>query len=438
MANNFRITGDIYVSKAGSDSNAGTSPDAPKASLAAALAIIVAGSTNRIVIGAGTYEESIVRVGVAITINLTGDGNVIIRGDGTNTFNLTNVTGTSSNITIANYATFTATTGLAFTGCTFRDITNCGTINGAHSFNKYINFNNGSTQTSVLPTCTSSIFINSTWRTNQFTNNYINGFSQVMTSNTGAVAFIYCNLMGKVKVGSTGTYDTYENTKANFPNSFNGCINTPPLFNDSAKEDFTLQASSPHIGAANDGTNIGGTNYGKPFSVLGSPEWASSNGAIFENVSLSGYDIVINAGSSFGRITSAPMLVSSNPVVINNINYFGLLLFNKSKAGGSDTNKNVPDANMFSGGDASGYGNPDRLTIDMRWTNTDSAPAQDSDWINGFLLPAGSFGKFIINTQPTVDNNQRGNGELNYAVNIQNLIVATWVQLRVTLRNDYQ
>lgn len=279
-------------------------------------------------------------------------------------------------------------------------------------------------------------------------NCYVNGFSNITLTSTAANASDYNNLMGKIRVTASGTYYSLADHQINFPTLNVHSFNLPPLFNDSTKEDFTLQAGSPHLNAAfvgssgalstTTGYNIGGTAYAKPFHVTGASEWQVSNGAIWENVTQQGTDIVVTAGNPYGRITSAPLLISSNPVMLGNINYFGLQLFNKSKAGGSDTNKSVPDANMYTGSDPSGGGNPDRLTLEMRFVSTDAKPQAENDWNNGYLLPSGAFGKFVINAQPFVDNSQKGNGEPDYAVTVTNVVVATWVQLRITLRNDYQ
>lgn len=440
MANNFRITGDIYVSKAGADSNAGTSPDAPKATISAGLAAITA-INMRLVIGAGTYEEAISKTGTSFSgCTITADGNVVIRGDQTNGFVCSALAGASfNNLTIANYATYSTSGGIILNNCTLRDINFTANTNGTFNYCKFINVTiNNNSQAANLPFVNFSIFINSAFKVSTLTNCYTNGFSQISIYST-ATTVDYNNIMGTVKMigGGGSTFQTLADAKTSFPTQNVHSFNLPPLFNDSPKEDFTLQISSPHIGAASDGTNIGGTNYARSFAALGAAEWSTANGAIFENVSLNGSDIVINSGSTSGRITSAPINFSSNPVIVSSINYFGLLLFNKSKAGGSDTNKNVPDANTYTGSDASGGGNPDRLSIEMRFVNRDTLPTAESDWLNGFLLPAGAFGKFMVNAQPYIDNNQRGNGEPNYNSSVLNPVVATWIQFRVTLRNDY-
>lgn len=432
MTNNFRITGDFYVSKAGSDSNDGLTPNTPKATIAAGLNLItVAG--KRLVIGVGTYEEAINR-NVTVAVTILADGNVTIKGDGTNGCVLTGMSGNVFNITFSNYNNFNTNNGLVFNNCTFRDISTSNQIAGTFSGCKIINFTNSG---ATFPNTTSCIIINCTWNTGTIVNSYVNEFSQLYINTTTAGSSDYNNILGTIKVGSAGTFQTLADHKTSFPGLNQHSFALQPLFNDVSKEDFTLQATSPHIAATSTGSNIGSTNVGKPFYTSVAPEWQTANGAIWENIVLSGTDLVINTGSTSGRVTSAPMLISNNPVIINSINYCGLLLFNKSKAGGTATNQNVPDATVYPASDTSGGGNPDRLVIEMRWSNQNSMPVNSTDWINGGLLTAGAFGKFPINTQPFVDNSQKGSGEPDFNNSIQNSIVAIWVQFRVTLTNSY-
>src|SRR5438270_5124807 len=96
--NNFRLTGTYYVSKAGSDSNSGTSPDSPKASIGATLALVNA-NNQTIIISSGTYEEALTRIGTAYTgLNIFTDGNVTIQGDTTNAISIVGINGSLSNV----------------------------------------------------------------------------------------------------------------------------------------------------------------------------------------------------------------------------------------------------------------------------------------------------------------------------------------------------
>ena len=81
----FRYTGNYYVSPNGSDANNGTSPNTPFATIQAAIDAVGNTSSQTIVIGSGTYNESLSSPQTHNTnlyLTLQGDGEVIINGDG--------------------------------------------------------------------------------------------------------------------------------------------------------------------------------------------------------------------------------------------------------------------------------------------------------------------------------------------------------------------
>jgi len=86
MAYRFRYTGDYYVSPTGDDSNSGTSPDAPFATIQAAMD--AKGNTTTattIVIGTGIYYEAVSTINTSnsnTNLTIQGDGVVIINGEG--------------------------------------------------------------------------------------------------------------------------------------------------------------------------------------------------------------------------------------------------------------------------------------------------------------------------------------------------------------------
>ena len=451
MANNFRITTGIrYCSKAGNDTNNGTSPETPKASLNGILFNAGNLSTGAIVIGAGMYEEAanVNTTGNVTPSLLTSDGKVIFRGNGTNSFIWNRYSGSyaTSKLEFQNYAAFNMAYA-AFTDCTFNQIPNLSTqlpTSGTH-FTRCIFIN--CTITGGNSTFESCIFYNSTVQSCAGMKNcYANGNSPItfVSGGTGG-NYDYNNLMGNLRIG-TGAYQLMAAHKSSNPTYNINSFSISPKFNNPEKLDFTLQFDSPHIGAASSGGNIGGTSYGVT-SVFGtSPEWQVANGATRVNIDQSAQDAVISAGQTSGFTVCAPCRLFVNPTEIMVLQYTGQLMFNKSVNGGTASNNNVPDANVYMADAVNGGNNPDRLTIEMRWANTDEMPSPDtdthSDWNNSGYGAPGKFYKFEINEEPRLyfnpaDNLYYGSGSVSYIPANSFSFPVTWVQYRVTLTNAY-
>lgn len=83
MANRFNHTGDYYVAINGNDSNNGTSPETPFATIQAALDAVGTSQNKTIIIGTGIYNE-VLETSYTSDNRLTiqGDGDVTISGDG--------------------------------------------------------------------------------------------------------------------------------------------------------------------------------------------------------------------------------------------------------------------------------------------------------------------------------------------------------------------
>ena len=464
MAYNFRISGSnyIYVSKAGNDSNAGTNQNLPKLTVQSALNT----TSGSIVVGAGTYQETLSMPGANQT--LYADGQVILYGNGTGYLSATNsFVGTNFyNFTIQNYAYFTGITysNFKFYNCIVNGIgyttiiSNNGGIFSMYFYNSVLlnSTINGYTvsQPNIPDTNTfqNGVMINSTWQTantsyNAFYNNYVDQSSKLnfYTSSTNVQTSIYNNdIEGQISFGSgsfSGSLLYLSASRAVYTSITSSNFSQSPLFNNSASLDFTIPANSPLIKNGNGGTNIAtsvaniasSTYYAQTSSV-----WNPTNGAVWTNVTSSnGVDIIIS-GSLSGSITSAPIFLSTSPVLVNNLGYVGFLLFNKSASGSSATNNNVPVTTVYSGSDSSGGGNPNFLTVEARWTNTAGQPAVNSNWLNGGLITAGNYGVFLLNKQPYVDNFGYGNGSPYFATgSVGNAVYATWMQFRVTLTNSY-
>lgn len=498
MPNNFKLRGDYYVSKAGNDSNDGLTPDTPKRTIQAGLNLMT--TTGRtLVIGSGEYNETINRTFTFTgTVNIVSDGTVIISGNSLNTFTLgvssSGTTVTLSSIVFKNYSSISFTSlGVSGTfGGTFNlnsctiytkiqtfnlnvhiglqmAITNCKLISGSMSFETY------SSSRLSFNYC---IFINY-----QITNAIINNITNCYFDKTSTVngllsnlIFNYNNIQGLIimPIASTVTSGVIQDTYGRYydlsiaTSTGDGTIGNPygrpytngagfgfsahrtayptfnasssavdPGFNNILKQDFSLQSSSFMVGRASDFiNNIGGTYVATRLNASGST--FSGSNATTDNFVFNSGDYVISGSAVTGSVTSAPIFISSSAKVIQEINYNGLLAFNKDTTAPTGSNVNVPDVLTYTSASNQPGANPDRLTYYMRWTTGSSQPVSDAQWENGGLWPAGSFNAFEWNTKPSVDFLGRGNGDQNFnIVNTPTYVKATWIQLRVSLRNDY-
>jgi len=440
MAHNFRLTGAVYVSKAGNDSNAGTSPDAPKATIGGAITANVAGL---IVVGTGSYNEVFTIPSGSNITGIVADGTVLFYGTGSIVF------GKAVTVTGFIFDGYTSVAGTAssvtYTSCVFKNITAFPSRSGGVEV--------GNFSQCIFLRCTwaflttpitnyalfNSLFIDCYVRNvSKMTGCYVNEFTDLKVYDAiSSSNFNNNNIEGRISMG-TNVYQNLAAHKVSYPSLNVTSFNLPPHFNNAAKLDFTLQFDSPHI-IPDAAFNIGGTQYAKSITVLDAA-CLPVNGAVLENLQYDGVDLVVSPGFTSGVITTAPILVSPTPVELKFFKINGLLAFNKSTAGGSATNINVPDATVFAGSDASGMGNPDRLVQEFRWTASDVAPAinVDADYPNGGLLAAGVFGKFLTgDIAPSVDNTGKTNGVQGFNQAAVTVVTVTYVQLRLTITNGY-
>jgi hypothetical protein len=458
MANNFRQSGFYYVSKWGSDANSGTSPETPFATISRAIA--VATTTRSIVIGAGTYEEAF-NTGYGHT--LTPDGLVVLKGNSSNALTIQGPVNGMGLITIQDYATVNLNAGFAAVVTSGAKFQNINTINfGASSIRCditsciFINiaiFNGAGTNNLLY--IDKSILINVTSMVGTglegITNSYTNGATQIRMRNR---AMTNCNIMGSItKTADNTNYDNLAAYQASVAASLVvNCFNLPPLFNNVQKGDFTLQANSPHIAKATDGGNIGGTSFAKTFtaavsSIEGDNDNAHNaflvaNGAEYTNLvpSANGQDLIIANGFTEGSVRSGAMAIAANPQALNAIGYLGFLLYNRSQAGGSANNKNVPDGNVYyNANNGIGGANPDRLTLKIRTSTKPTKPAADvnADWDNNGYAPAGMWLTIPWNETPAIDTSYRGNGEPDFNAASSQPVTGMWLQVIVTLTNKY-
>jgi len=519
MANNFRLTGDYYVSKKGNNANDGLTPETPLLTIQAALDKIGTSITKSIVIGSGVYKETLSKTTLSgNSITLFSDGKVILESFNsidTHAF-ITSVSSTISfnGIEFRNcysirlYGTntnynFTCT----FNNCIFKNtiisneshvtfsyFTNCQFINST-IFGVVYYYGVFTANVSYV-SVTKSIFINSSisgmtlaisalgnYATNNglttfgakvFTNNYVDSNSLIQlfgcaTSGrydgygqgaTGPYGNIYNstltdsstlilpsnitnnNIQGKLLFGwngyssGTATLNTpisLDQAKIDYAQWTQRSFSSDPLFNDVAALNFTLQSSSPHIKAATDYTNIGGTEYAV-YKSANSTEFTT--GATVTNLFLSTNSYRITSPNTSGNVQSGAIFLQwPRTKPLTKLEWVGSLDFNKSSSGGTNGNTNVPDWDTYTTGAGA---SPDRLTVRMRFSTQQTQPTTSSEWDNGGLWTAGNWGLFEINQKPKVDGNGRGNGDPLY-VETSGLgdIVPSWVQFDVKLIDNY-
>jgi len=487
MAYNFKLTGDYYVSVDGSDSNNGLTKDTPKRTVQAALNLATTGSRT-IIIGAGVYKEALLKSSTVVNMDFFADGNVVFESPSQNSTISFSVNGTIRfyDIVFLNYNQITAYLGgasgptIQFYRCKLYNIFLSGAYVNFYLINSIVINLTGTSVGNVSFTTFSigSIYVNSIFTSNnQIINSYFNESCFLSSVNISAANFNYNNIRCSIIMNSASTVTTgvYQDVYGRYydlsitTSTGDGGVSTPfgrpytngaafsfathrilyptynvnsfsadPKFNNIEAQDFTLQVTSPHIGRASDGTNIGGTKYANRYAAKGA-EFNTSAVSV-TGLAFTGNDWSISGGTT-GEVVSAPILISATAKVLQKISYNGLLEFNKSITGGTAGNRNVPDQEVY---DSTAQppnvtgANPDRLVYYMRYSTQTSQPSADAQWDNGGYWTAGTYGTFEWNTKPTIDNAFLGNGHpsFNSGVTATSLNV-TWIQLKVKLRNDY-
>lgn len=381
MAHNFRILdGNYYISKAGHDSNDGLTPDTPRRTPPSDI-------NQKIVLGAGAYSSNL-NSGLFI-----GDGKVkfsnMVTGGGSSQYRST------ENIFFENCDFgFIGGNGRGWTmlDCIIKNCTGqigyaSGTVN-VTSFQNYtrVIFINSSESPSGNNSSISNkkafgcIFIGSAFGCYTLEDCYVDINSTIIVRTNGTVTspknsniqgliyhsgLDYADGIGKyyaIKDLFTGTpqdngypagvkwyseasftEDGYLYTIAGRDSWTQTCINRDPLFNDLSAEDFTLQAASPHIGRAADGSNIGGTQIA--VSVV------NSNNGVGDLEIIPGPEIdatnpnsyTLKDGFDEGYIDYIQK-IGSSPLILKKISPLSLLNFDSDFDGGTIENNNVPDS----------------------------------------------------------------------------------------------
>lgn len=452
MANNFRVTGEYYVSKAGNDSNDGLTPDTPKLTVQAGINLALNHNDNKIIIGTGVYKEAINVSNQIFT--LVGDGLVILQGNGSNSFDLGIYSSrtTLSNITLTGYGQIQFSNSQPALVLTNNSLIRNVPIKGIggtlqlYSGSKLINVDASLATFTAGGRLENATLINCVVPTLLICKNtYINQASTIaFLKEVVPAGFNYNCIRGNI-IMNTGSNTENDGRslnlalhKAAYPTFNTRSFSADPKFRNVHKQDFSLAIDSPLLNTADNAVgNIGDNYFGQSY-YNDSTQLKESGGAIWTNLIQELGDIKVGGGGSSGTLLTAPLVVASYMAEVEKINYIGALNFNKSVAAGQLENSQVPDQTVYANTDVSGGGNPDRLTFEARWSSKQDAPTVDADWDNQFYIAAGSFARFEWNQKPMLDGAGVGNGAIEYNISTSAPIAARWIQIRITLRNDYQ
>ncbi len=455
MPHNFRIAiaGAAYVSNppAGSDATATpTDPNTPRATPNNAFASTIIG--NNVYKGAFTLASS------SISTTYRGDGQPVL--DLTANLNLTRSSGLLSSsffnilFRMNSFSISTSLGGSAFFDCVFDTGAYSNTdVNSSSNFNRCVFKDLASS--SILST-TSKTFnycqflnvallnLNAAATTQTFNNNYVDEDSVIAINTyfaTPATQFTNNNFRGRLRVG--GVFYELKRDKAG--NAINpnpgiadiialdanvyarGNFSQDPEYLFVEKRDFVSVApTSPNLFA--DSTGLLGIGNVSSAVLLK----ATDSGWSLTNLALSSGDFVLSSGTS-GTAISPVFEIAPTAQVLKLLPVSCLLNFNTTIANGLAENNNVTATDNFASGSAGA--NPYFLTLEARWTDSNTAPASDSDYTNNGVGTAGAWIKFLHDVQPRVDVNNLGNGDPAFVQAGSAPIRARYMQFRVTVRN---
>lgn len=447
--NNFRLTGDSYISKEGNDANDGLTPDTPKATLD--------NYGNDNVVGSGVYKGAFTFTGTDMSI--LGDGLVKVSATGTIVISATGnsvINSTSNLVFELNGQELVINSGLSyafskvyFLSGTINITTFTPTITVNESIFREITYNG---MTNVPLTYSQCTFVNSTILAevaHTFNNCDFDSITQVTMSAYQPI-FNNCNFRGILTVGTTNyelkrdfrgeaidpnpsitdiiAIDPDIYNRGNFSQDPEYLLNS---FSSDNSDYYSISTSSPNV--VIDGGRVGAIRVGNSFRPQGNI--AESNFTSFD--SGSAFRLQEASGADF---TTTPIKLADIPQLITNIDLGKLLEFNSdipkgikwsTSEGVVKTGENVEVTAVGTYINEAGA-NPRRLTYGMRWTNNDT-PSNTNGWDNNGQAVSGLFSTFEQGTQPKIGS--VGNGSPSFTTG--DSIVAKWVQIRVFIKEGF-
>ena len=453
MANNFQKTGDWYVSQDGDDLNAGNTPDAPFATLGAALNASGSGSET-IVVGAGTYQESVAFS--KNSLDIIGDGapgSVIFYGDGFNTFSI-NQGNNFDNLTFENYDEVFAGSGVeTFENCIFKCDVRCGP--SRQVFTDCVFDSAALSNPAVSVDFASCQFFNSQLNiASSDTNSDINRcyFDANSSVSLNTASFIeednnfHC---GQIVIsGTTYRIDRQKDGSAVTPTPVGDPITdilpnfyTDGNFNQDSRHWDAVSGNYQSV--RQDSPNLRATVSLETIGAVEKADYYTSTGNVL-NHNATQTDVVLNpdgewiynsnAGTGFGTILTAPIQTTAAGVILeaSTIYFTSNYLSDISTAVGTPLNRNPLAVTDYAAGTAGA--NPQRFTVEMRYSTRQSQPVNNSQWDNDGIYTAGTFKPFEINKVPTIDSAGRSNGEPDFDPTTAAPIRWSFVQFLIYIR----
>jgi hypothetical protein len=463
MANNgFRIAGSFFVSKAGYDTNDG-GRDTPWLTLNKAI------ENGAGVLGAGSYLAPTAGMNPYTGASWTADGLVKVIGDGATR---------NTQIGGSQYCVYTGIYYDKFGGFGFH-----GVYSGVNTYNRCIfkvvsenaSADNSSGQfPGGNDEYTNCIFVNINGGGNwKFTNclffnctiTQSNLLKQCYLDPTTSVVTAEASQCNVDKRAQPASQQGIRIAGGGFGLATPGGISELPGFNSLAKEDWSLLRSSPHIslGIGPDYLRFANTLFvestgttGDVCTVLNTQFRFASSQQVVRLLSISGAPdaLLFNAqgglvrkpdsnGNGFSQLVTRRVNYSDISQEVTGIRMFAGLNFDTDYptlqsqillANPSVFNNNV--VTFGNGASQTARRNPNRLTYRMRWsTLVDPDEANPDHWVSGT-----KWIEFEWNTKPVWNQGQQlGNGNPDFSPtgSGNTNVVARWLQLEITIRDDY-
>jgi len=304
---NWTITdGDIYVSKNGNDTIGDGSMNNPYASLNKGF--IELGETKKIVIGTGTWKESVSTF--PKSFYMIGDGEVIFNGYNSNRFNMIINVGTliDVNITIKNIKFKEYYTYTGFIWWTFSENSRINIISCSTEYRGIINYTNAVMNNIYDNTIK---YKNTTFYRFDSANNTIKGTFTNCTIIGPTLNSIGGQLYNSILTDYTFTNGTYAsfcclyNFSPTIIYGINNIKGLNPKFNNTNIGDYTLQPDSPCLFAGKNNTHIGA--FGLGYNVnANSTEFTEEGGAIFSqsNVGSGTENDIVKTSQTINGVTT--------------------------------------------------------------------------------------------------------------------------------------
>jgi len=415
---NFKYTGQMYVSKSGSNGNAGSDPDFPKLNIKDAIDAAALGT--QVIVGSGIYviNETI----LSQDNNLKADGLVILDGQGLNLgFKSSNQNLKLEGVALINFVTPLDKEGerdlelkdvIIFGGNVLAELyranitllQNCRFVNCNN-----IDINRFGVANGIL----NCIFITCNLKTRvPVKNSYFKDCSIEIYNDTNPDIsldnFSHCYFDNCTFIYQGVTYESLALLRTSVPTIFNnsyegsgGLLNR--LNGEINSFDFTVSGASQLLGTGLNGANIGGVRRGLPQTRFSD---SIQNGNLV-NIVFNGNVFQIQGSNTTGSITT-DIIDFGLTVRSPRLTLKGLVNFLD----------NVPDSDNT-------LSNPNNLDVEARYA------------VLGEDITSKLWKAFLLNESILLDTDGKSNGETGFNWDDTLTQPMKEIQLRITLRQNY-